>query len=90
MSRHHAYKDFATYTYWTERGKEVVAVHIVDEKDIELAIKKTFNSVYGVSWTVQPPTERKGSDGIMIVMLGKMKNVTKYVTVLLVAPPTRH
>ena len=46
--------------------------------------------VDGVSWTVQPPTERKGSDGIMIVMLGKMKNVTKYVTVLLVAPPTRH
>lgn len=90
MSRHYAYEDFATHTYYTERGREVVAVHIVDERDIETAIKKTFNSVDGVQWTVQPPTERKGAEGIMIVMLGKLKNVTKFVTVLLVDPPTRH
>lgn len=90
MTRHYAYKDFATYTYWTERGKEVVAVHIVDEKDIETAIKRTFSSIDGVQWTVQPPTERRDSDGVMIVMIGKANNVTKYVTVLLVDPPMRH
>lgn len=90
MSRHHAYEEFSTHTYWTKHGKEVVAVHIVDENDIETVIKRTFSSVDSVKWTVKPPTKRKDTEGTMIVMLGKLKNVTKYVTVILVDTKKRH